>query len=101
MSYDRGNKKDKYFGDGTHFVTGHTGKKVFEPAVDMFTLVGAKLFVGNMLSTFSTNVANIRQNRLFHITNTINGAALTRLVLNPFTTKVKKHPRISLGQTFS
>jgi hypothetical protein len=46
--------------DGTHFVTGHTGKKVFEPAVDMFTLVGAKLFVGNMLSTFSTNVANIR-----------------------------------------
>ena len=24
ISYDRGNKKDKYFGDGTHFVTGHT-----------------------------------------------------------------------------
>ena len=60
ISYDRGNKKDKYFGDGTHFVTGHTGKKIFEPAVDMFMLVGAKLFVGNMLSTFSTNVANIR-----------------------------------------
>mmetsp|Transcript_8743 Transcript_8743/g.13874 ORF Transcript_8743/g.13874 Transcript_8743/m.13874 type:complete len:446 (+) Transcript_8743:63-1400(+) len=60
ISYDRGNKKDKYFGDGTHFVTGHLGGKVFEPAFDMFALVGAKLFVGNMLSTFSTNVANIR-----------------------------------------
>ena len=60
ISYDMGNKKDKYFGDGTHFVKGHTGQKVFEPAVDMFMLVGAKLFVGNMLSTFSTNVANIR-----------------------------------------
>ena len=28
ISYDRGNKKDKYFGDGTHFVTGHLGGKV-------------------------------------------------------------------------
>jgi hypothetical protein len=33
---------------------------VFEPAVDMFLLEQAHLFVGNMLSTFSTNVAAIR-----------------------------------------
>ncbi|CAL6390520.1 unnamed protein product [Bathycoccus prasinos] len=60
ISYDKGNKKDKYFGDGTQFVKGYIGKKVFEPAVDMFILAGAKIFVGNMLSTFSTNTANIR-----------------------------------------
>ena len=41
-------------------VKGYIGKKVFEPAVDMFILAGAKIFVGNMLSTFSTNTANIR-----------------------------------------
>jgi hypothetical protein len=60
ISYDKGNKKDKYFGDGTQFVKGYIGQKVFEPAVDMFILAGAKIFVGNMLSTFSTNTANIR-----------------------------------------
>ena len=33
---------------------------VFEPLVDMFLLVDAKLFIGNMISTFSTNAASIR-----------------------------------------
>mmetsp|Transcript_6111 Transcript_6111/g.8286 ORF Transcript_6111/g.8286 Transcript_6111/m.8286 type:complete len:384 (-) Transcript_6111:171-1322(-) len=60
VSYDRGNKKDKYYGDGTHFVKGRSGALIFEPAVDMFLLVGADLFVGNMLSTFSTSVTAIR-----------------------------------------
>lgn len=60
VTYDRGNKKDKYYGDGTHFVKSRAGGQIFEPAVDMFLLAGAELFVGNMLSTFSTNVAAIR-----------------------------------------
>ena len=60
ISYDRGNGKDRYYGGGTHFVKGHTGKLVFEPLVDMFLLVDAKLFIGNMISTFSTNAASIR-----------------------------------------
>lgn len=49
ISYDRGNKKDKYYGDGTHFVTGYTGVKVFEPAVDMFMLV---VGAGSVVRTF-------------------------------------------------
>jgi hypothetical protein len=60
VSYDRGNTKDKYYGAGTHFVKGRAGELVFEPAVDMFLLERAELFIGNMLSTFSTNVAAIR-----------------------------------------
>lgn len=52
VSYDRGNKKDKYFGDGTHFVTGYTGKKVFEPAVDMFTLVVRRRLPRRFLFSF-------------------------------------------------
>ena len=44
-------------------VQGHTGRTVFEPAIDMFTLVDSELFIGNMLSTFSTSVSNIRAAR--------------------------------------
>ena len=60
ISYDKGNNKDRYYGAGTQFVKGYAGKVVFEPLVDMFTLVDAKLFVGNMISTFSTNTASLR-----------------------------------------